>query len=279
MADKATADKATADKAAEGVALRRCQPWLGTLVEITAQANAQVNAQIISTHAAITQAFAVIASEHARFTRFDTRSELSQINQNALNATVVISPEMHAVLSAAVNIATLSQGAFDPTSGAQAFDAIQLGSESVRFLRPLQLDLNGIAKGFAVDLAINTLQSLGCVAGVVNAGGDLRCFGSPIQLHLRCPRTGGLLNESFTLRNAACASSGGRLHWRKSAKDRALRPTLMGKHGRMRQLRSMTVVCSDAMTADALTKVALFAGIKAADVLAQFGAQAHELRA
>ena len=162
---------------------------------------------------------------------------------------------------------------------AQAFDAIELSAKSVRFLRPLQLDLNGIAKGFAVDLAINALQNLGCAAGVVNAGGDLRCFGAPIQLHLRCPRTGGLLNASFTLTNAACASSGGRLHWRKSAPDRALRPTLMGKRGRMRQLRSMTVVCSDAMTADALTKVALFAGIQAAGVLAHFGAQAHELRA
>lgn len=269
------ADKAMFDTAAKADAVRRCQPWLGTLVEITAQANAQ----IIPASAAITQAFAAIANEHARFSRFDTRSELSQINQNALNATIVISPQMHAVLSAAVHIAALSDGAFDPTSGAQAFDAIELSAKSVRFLRPLQLDLNGIAKGFAVDLAINALQNLGCAAGVVNAGGDLRCFGAPIQLHLRCPRTGGLLNASFTLTNAACASSGGRLHWRKSAPDRALRPTLMGKRGRMRQLRSMTVVCSDAMTADALTKVALFAGIQAAGVLAHFGAQAHELRA
>ena len=186
---------------------------------------------------------------------------------------------MHTLLSAGVHIATLSAGAFDPTSGAQAFDAIALTATSVRFLRPLQLDLNGIAKGFAVDLAIGTLQSLGCAAGVVNAGGDLRCFGAPIELHLRCPRTGGLLNQPLTLANTAAASSGGRLHWRKGEKNRALQPTLISKRGRMRQLRSITVVCADAMTADALTKVALFAGVKAAGVLAHFGAQAYELRA
>ena len=264
-----------ADQTPEVLVLRRCQPWLGTLVEITAQASDQK----FPTQAAITQTFAVIAAEHARFSRFDTHSELSQINQYALNSTVAISPEMHVVLSAALNIATLSAGAFDPTGGAQAFDAIELSTEKVRFLRPLQLDLNGIAKGFAVDCAINALQSHGCLSGVVNAGGDLRCFGAPIQLHLRCPSTGGLLNQPFTLANAACASSGGRLHWRKEAGKGALRPTLISKRGRMRQLRSMTVVCADAMTADALTKVALFAGVKAPRVLAQFGADVHELRA
>jgi thiamine biosynthesis lipoprotein len=39
------------------------------------------------------------------------------------------------------------------------------------------LDLGGIAKGFAIDWAVEVLREDGCVAGLVNAGGDVRVFG------------------------------------------------------------------------------------------------------
>jgi hypothetical protein len=51
----------------------------------------------------------------------------------------------------------------------------------VRSATPLCLDLGGIAKGFAVDLAVNVLQSAAVPAGLVNAGGDLRVFGNEAQ--------------------------------------------------------------------------------------------------
>ena len=41
-----------------------------------------------------------------------------------------------------------------------------------------QIDCGGIAKGYAVDVAIATLVRAGCSAGLVNAGGDLRAFGA-----------------------------------------------------------------------------------------------------
>ena len=40
------------------------------------------------------------------------------------------------------------------------------------------MDLGGIAKGYAVDQAVAAMTSLGIRGGVVDAGGDLRCFGS-----------------------------------------------------------------------------------------------------
>ena len=48
----------------------------------------------------------------------------------------------------------------------------------MRYAKRLWLDLGGIAKGYAVDEAVRVLQRQGLRAGIVNAGGDLRCFGS-----------------------------------------------------------------------------------------------------
>lgn len=42
----------------------------------------------------------------------------------------------------------------------------------------VQLDFGGIAKGYAVDLAIDLLRSQGVSHAIVNAGGDLRAIGS-----------------------------------------------------------------------------------------------------
>src|SRR6185436_8459171 len=49
-------------------------------------------------------------------------------------------------------------------------DIILEKGRSVRFHRPLTIDLGGIAKGFAVDCAINALKNANARAGLVNAG-------------------------------------------------------------------------------------------------------------
>ncbi len=38
-------------------------------------------------------------------------------------------------------------------------------------------DLNGIAKGYAIDRAIEAMRDAGAVGGLVDVGGDVRCFG------------------------------------------------------------------------------------------------------
>jgi len=43
---------------------------------------------------------------------------------------------------------------------------------------PLDIDLGGIAKGYAVDRALDALRAAGCHGGLVNAGGDLAVFGA-----------------------------------------------------------------------------------------------------
>ena len=66
---------------------------------------------------------------------------------------------------------------------ARSFDAIELLPENaVRFRYPdVRIDLGGIAKGFAVDRALEALRGFGISSGMVNAGGDLAAFGPDPQ--------------------------------------------------------------------------------------------------
>ncbi len=75
------------------------------------------------------------------------------------------------------------------------------------------LDLSGFAKGYAVDRACYVLQSLGITAGIVEAGGDLRCFGTkpngkPWQIGVRHPRNLDSLFTTIELDSGAVATSG-----------------------------------------------------------------------
>jgi FAD:protein FMN transferase len=65
-----------------------------------------------------------------------------------------------------------------------------LPGHRVRFQHPdTRIDLGGIAKGFAVDRAINVLREHAMPAGLLNAGGDLAVFEpNPNPVRIRDPR-------------------------------------------------------------------------------------------
>ncbi len=81
-----------------------------------------------------------------------------------------------------------------------------------RRLLQTSIDLGGIGKGVAVDLAIAKLQSLGVTNAMVKAGGDLRVIGAPPgethwTVQLEDPRKEGQ-RVSIPLRAAALSTSG-----------------------------------------------------------------------
>ena len=103
----------------------------------------------------------------------------TSLNRRAARTAVRVHPWTYAVLEEAQRVAEASNGVFDITVAAllvrrgllpaargrpvphrsASFRDIRLLSGSrVRFLRPLLLDLGGIAKGFAVDRAIDCLR-------------------------------------------------------------------------------------------------------------------------
>ena len=177
------------------VEIRRARPLLGTLVEIQARAPNESLAR-----QAIERAFGAVLCVHVLMSFHEKNSDVSRLNREAAKRSVRIHHWTARVLRAAQRFAAESEGAFDITV-ADALRRARLlpdvgtrrckgtwrdieitRDHRVRFTKPLIIDLGGIAKGFAVDRAIDGLRKSGAVSGIVNAGGDLRVFGKSAEI-------------------------------------------------------------------------------------------------
>jgi thiamine biosynthesis lipoprotein len=224
---------------------------------------------------------------HRKLSGQDPASELSFVNRSAARAGQPISPEFRAVLSRALEIARDSGGAFDPTARSFAADDVagldpeatwrdvELDIRGVRFRRPLVLDFDGIAKGYAVDRAVAEMRAEGASAGVVSAGGDLRVFGEDAEpVHVRTGGPQSVVVPLVTLADGAVATSayGGQ---RCRRRGRWQTPLVDPRSGLPRMsTRTVSVIAPDCITADALTKVVALEGSAAGRVLAACGASA-----
>ena len=253
----------------ELTSVRRARPLLGTLVEIQATADG-----LSRVHAAIDTAFEQVALVHRLMSRQDPDSELSRLNRSGAGTVQRVDPHTHRVLCAALRFARTSAGAFDPCVGGGSWQDIELLSGCcVRIKRPVCIDLGGIAKGYAVDAAIQSLQRSNVDEILVNAGGDLRAAGARThEIHLRHPHAPAAAVNPLQLRNAALASSGTYFSRRSLVDPRSRKPYCSAD--------AVSVRARDCMTADALTKIVLFAPSPTAErVLEEFGAEACVLRA
>ena len=244
--------------------LRRARPLLGTLVEIAVCAeDGETERRACDT------GFAAIADVHRLMSFHERDSDVSRLNRAAHLRPVDVDPRTAAVLRRARAISALSTGAFDCTigarmvelgllprgdianpSGAASHRDVAVGADDrVRFRRPLAIDLGGIAKGFAVDLAVAALARAGATAGCVNAGGDLRVFGDRAwPIAIRRPDAPAELVALPPLRNRAIATSADSF----AARGNVIDPATGRAH---RRPISVSVVANSCMDADALTKV------------------------
>ena len=133
-----------------------------------------------------------------------------------------------------------------------------LADDRIRFARPLWLDLGGIAKGYAVDRAIEYLVRHGIREAAVNAGGDLRLLGSHAEVvHLRLPQSPESLVPAIELTDGSLATSAGYFE-RRRRHGRWVGPHVDGRRRRPVGTRSsVSVVAKRCVVADALTKVVL----------------------
>lgn len=274
----------------KGCTLRRIQPWLGTYVHVEASAPDPAAAE-----AALAAAFAEIRAIHEAMSFHSPASDLARLQQHAHQAAVMVDAHTRAVLELALRLADASAGAFDPTIAPQLVRAGILPAPAasfppeggnwrditlhaggaVSFRRPLWLDLGGIAKGYAVDCAVEALQQQGAHTGSVNAGGDLRVFGEAgLALAVRSPLDPARQIPFGRLYNGAAATSGDyftalsagtRVPSRIVDPLRGLRPS--GN-------RSITVLAPQCSIADALTKIVSLQGAAAQPLLARFAASA-----
>ena len=269
--------------------VRRARPLLGTFVDITARGGEQT-----TLHRAVDRAFGTIQRVDRLMSFHDPGSDVSRINRDGFPKGVIVHPWTWCVLKCAQEFSRKSDGIFDITIGRQLVkwnylpkpgkrfvnggnwrDIVLDNKCNVRFHRPLIVDLGGIAKGFAVDHAVETLKDNGVVTGIVNAGGDLRAFGETSQLiHLRHPARPTRIAGAVRLRERAMATSGIYFERRKY-RGKYVGPLLNGRTGQSaRELISVSVAATECMVADALTKIVFTLREKAGDLLAQYDADA-----
>ncbi|MBA5639590.1 FAD:protein FMN transferase [Duganella sp. LX20W] len=258
--------------------IRRAQPWLGTMVEITVAdaALAPDDAQ-----QAVTQAFAQVALVHRLMSFHDSASDVARLNLAWASDTLAVHPHTWQVLHLAQQVADQSDGIFNIACAPRLVDweclpapqadlpAYRPGvtvlrceaNNMVRKAAPGWVDLGGIAKGYAVDLAIEALCAAGVTSACVNAGGDLRAIGdAPWPVTIRDPRALARAGARITIRNEALATSANYFTARQHA-GRTISALVDGRDGMpITDGASVSVRAASCAVADALTKVVLASG-------------------
>jgi thiamine biosynthesis lipoprotein len=280
---------------------RRCvarmRPLLGTLVEIRAGGAAARVAR------GIAAAFAAIERVQRLMSFHEAGSDVSRINSTPVGRDVTVDRETYGVLRYALDLGHRSGGAFDiavapslvsagflpyPALGgllpqrvdnanhpARFSDLELLPDCGVHWRKKGWIDLGGIAKGYAVDVAVAALRSHGITHGLVNAGGDLRGFGNrPWPIRIRAPEQPETLFDVGSLCDAAIATSAGYLGGRRVG-SRVVDPIVdPGSGNCVAWNASVSVVASQCMAADALTKVVRLAPAALPALLEHYDAQA-----
>jgi thiamine biosynthesis lipoprotein len=169
-----------------------------------------------------------------------------------------------AVLQAASDLGHASEGMLDVSVGSASNGWLLQGDRLRKLDARCNLDLGGIAKGYAVDCAVRALRAQGAASGWVNAGGDLRAFGDArLALRLRDETRGGV-RDAGTLRDGAFATS----HFSAYSRSRLCHDGVASTE------RHVSVAAAECLWADALTKIVAASGDPAHPLLARWHARA-----
>lgn len=268
--------------------IRRCRPLLGTFVEVAVVHDDEVQAQ-----RAINTAFAAVERVHNLMSFHDPQSEVSRLNCLAADHKVFVSSQTCQVLKRAKEFYEHTQGVFDITVGPQLIDRgllprhaffrkhkvydgstrdIELSTGNfVRFLRPLVIDLGGIAKGFAVDQAVEVLQKSGFESGVVNAGGDLRMWGNESRTAaIKICGEASLSIQQIECMQTAIATSSVRMQADSECNLSAACHVKMPLGKAFNEAKTVTVFADQCILADALTKIVLLGSTSIAEQCLSF---------
>lgn len=271
--------------------IERAKPLLGTTVSLRVHGLAPARA-----HTAIDAGFAAVRAVHEAMSFHECDSDVSRLNREAYRGPVGVSHATYAVIAHALAVSALTGGAFDITvapalvarghlprpprapdpDGAAIWRDIELLPEHrIRFRRPLWVDLGGIAKGYAVDMAMDALAAFHPLQACVNAGGDLRIAGPETErVRLAAEFCDRDMVPMMELQNGSLASSAGAIAGRRCGTAPA------GPHVDTRRSRApaplqfVSVAAPRCIDADALTKVVMARGACSARSLAVFSAHA-----
>ncbi|MDV3503266.1 FAD:protein FMN transferase [Marinobacter sp. M-5] len=233
-------------------------------------------------------------------------SELSRLNgREDQSDWIDISVPLHEVLATAVDVSSLTGGAFDITIGpvvnlwgfgpearpdtvpdddelaarldATGYEKLELRAEppAIRASKSQYIDLSAIAKGYGVDAVVRYLENAGVASYLVEIGGEVRVNGrkpdgSAWRLAIEEPVSEQRqINRVVALDQHAMATSGDYRNYYES-EGRRYSHTIDPDTGRpiVHNLASVTVIAENTMLADALATGFNVMGYERAQALA-----------
>ena len=254
---------------------------MGTQTKLTAVLGANEGARA---RQALERAERALRDVETKMSSWLDSSELSRFNTAPASEITPLSPETLQVLQAARTVARDTNGAFDvtcrpiielwkqakktkkvPAAAMLAaareqsrWDHIEiLPDGATKTSATASVDLGGIAKGFGIDQAAEALIVSGAVGGLVDVGGDIRCFGrrdtgGAWQVGIRSPFTP---EESIfavlSIGDGAVCTSGNYLRYAEIDGKRYSHIVDPRMGWPVDAAPSVTVVAKTAMTADA----------------------------
>ncbi len=253
--------------------LKRTEMIMGTVVEITV---------IPPNQEAIEEAFDAIKEVDQLMSTYKPESEVSILNRQGQNH---VSLQTSRIIQEAIKFSEATNGAFDITCrplinlwkrakkeekiptlkeieearSLVSYKKIILQGDLVKFQEPgMQIDLGGIAKGWAVDKAIQALKRRGVRAALVNAGGDLFALGKrglwkKWDVGIQNPRDEEKILSTIEVSHRGVATSGDYRRYF-TLEGRRFSHIVDPRTGETVEdvPMSVTVVAPDATTADAL---------------------------
>ena len=218
------------------VMTKRTQMHMGTLVTVTAVAfDKQVGDW------AVQAAFGEIKRLEQLLSTWRSDSEVSQVNAEAGRQAVKVSRETFAVVVRSLEMAQLTHGGFNIALGPaieswSVTEQQQIPDEQIlERLKPLvdwtniqidqkaqtiylpqkgmRIDVGGIGKGYAADLAVAEMKRIGAMGGVVALSGDIKAFGAlphrdGFQVGIKHPREEDALVAIIDLKDEAISTAG-----------------------------------------------------------------------
>jgi thiamine biosynthesis lipoprotein len=264
---------------------------MSTVVEITAVGKEK------ECRIAVKKAFDEMKRIDSLMNTYHDDSEISHINKAAGISAVGVSVDTLTVIKQALEIADLTNGAFDITvaplmdlwgfrNGVKLIPdsrdinerlslvdytkvIVNESQSTVKLARVgMQMDVSGIAKGYAVDKAINILKNLGIRDAIVNAGGDIYALGSPPEkdswwIGIRHPKERTELLGVLRLKDEAVATSGDYENYFEEGENRYCHIIDTNTGYPVQGVASVTIVADNTAKADALATAVFPMGLNA----------------
>ncbi len=184
------------------------------------------------------ESMSAINAAHKELKRIDARLGYNNSLVTGLNTTHKANDkELYALIQYGMDINKLSHGAFSlslrPILDAWGFsgthpyriptdaefikwkrskrdNGIHLGNDGTIVIidKGVGIDVGGLAEGYGVDKAVALMRALGIKTGLINAGGDIMCFGNRTwRIGIKHPRASGVF-ATVPLKDKAIATSG-----------------------------------------------------------------------